>query len=112
MNTAGKSSPRRNTGRTSWTGKPGSLQAEIEENRRRAEEQSRKNRWEFKGKARVVHPKYGEVIVPAPSPFAAMLCAAEVWGIDWLEIKDAKVWRYEENDHQREGTGQSAASGL
>jgi hypothetical protein len=65
-----------------------------EERRRkaRAEKLARKHRWEFPGKVRVVHPKFGEVIVPGASPYAAILCAAEKWGCPWAEITDAKVW--------------------
>lgn len=38
--------------------------------------------------SRVVHPRFGEVIVPHTSNYAAMLNAAEYWGCDWLEIID------------------------
>ena len=64
-----------------------------EERRRkdRAERLARKHRWEYPGKVRVVHPKYGEVIVPGASPYAAILCAAEKWKCDSTEIMDAKV---------------------
>ena len=68
----------------------------MERNRRRAEETSRRNRWSFKTKARVVHPDHGEAIVPAASPFAAIQCAAEVWKVDWVTVLDAEVWRYDE----------------
>ncbi|OUQ61215.1 hypothetical protein B5E56_03655 [Flavonifractor sp. An112] len=61
-----------------------------------AEERSRRDRWAHKCKARVVDPKRGEVIVPCAPPFAAILCAAEVWKCDWTEIIHAKVWRYDE----------------
>ena len=47
-------------------------------------------------KARVIDQKRGEVIVPCASPFAAILCAAEVWKCDWTEIIHAEVWRYDE----------------
>ena len=42
---------------------------------------------------RVVSRKYGTVVVPHGSNFAALLNAAEVWGCDWTEIRDAEVWR-------------------
>ena len=45
------------------------------------------------GCARVVSRKYGTVVVPHGSNFAALLNAAEVWGCDWTEIRDAEVWR-------------------
>ena len=71
---------------------------EEERNRKeRAEKLARRNRWAFPGKVRVVHPKYGEVIVPGASTFAAILCAAEKWKCDWAEITDAKVWALEES---------------
>ena len=39
------------------------------------------------------HPRFGEVIVPHTSNYAAMLNAAEYWGCDWLEIiDDVEVW--------------------
>ena len=70
------------------------LQENEEEARRRerAKKIARRNRWAFPGKVRVVHPKYGEVIVPGASKFAAILCAAEKWKCDWAEITDAEVW--------------------
>ena len=43
-----------------------------------AERRARIHRWQAPGRARVVHP--------------AILNAAEVWGCDWTEIRDAKVW--------------------
>lgn len=71
-----------------------------DEDRRRhrmlAEERARRIRWAHKCKARVVDEERGEIIVPCASPFAAILCAAEVWKCDWAEIIHAKVWRYEE----------------
>ena len=37
--------------------------------------------------------RFGEVIVPHTSNYAAMLNAAEYWGCDWLEIiDDVEVW--------------------
>jgi len=61
--------------------------------RRRSERMARANRWAFPGKAKVIHPDHGEVIVPAPSPYAAVLCAAEVWKCDWAKILNAEVRR-------------------
>jgi len=39
-----------------------------------------------------VHPKYGCVVVPHCSNYAAVLNAAEYWGCDWVEIINAEVW--------------------
>lgn len=51
-----------------------------------------KTLWDAKLQARVIHPKYGEVVVPCHSPLAAVECAAEVWGTTWKEIyKEAEV---------------------
>lgn len=61
---------------------------------------ARRNRWGFKGKVRVVHPKYGEVIMPGASPYAAILCAAEAWGCDSSEIMDARVLAFENKKEQ------------
>ena len=73
------------------------LEMNEEERRKkeRAEKLARRNRWSFPGKVRVVHPKYGEVIVPGASSLSAVRCAAEKWKCDWLEIMDAKVWALE-----------------
>ena len=57
-----------------------------------AKERSRRERWQASGCARVVSRKYGTVVVPHGSNFAALLNAAEVWGCSWMEIRDAKVW--------------------
>ncbi|MEG1593969.1 MAG: hypothetical protein RR350_06120 [Oscillibacter sp.] len=57
-----------------------------------AQERSRRQRWEAKGRAKVTHPDHGSVVVPHSSNFSAILNAAEVWGCDWLEIHDAEVW--------------------
>lgn len=48
--------------------------------------------------ARVVHPQYGQVVVPHSSNYAAILNAAEYWGCDWMRILDAEVWRAEPGD--------------
>jgi hypothetical protein len=44
----------------------------------------------------VIHPKYGETIVPCASKLAAIMCAAEVWKCHWMEVIHAEVWRNEE----------------
>ena len=74
------------------------MTGEREEIYQRAREREREQRWNAKGRARVVHPKYGKVIVPHHSNFAAILNAAEDWGCDWMEILDAEVWRAEPGD--------------
>lgn len=56
-------------------------------------ERTRLERWQTPGLAKVVHPTRGTVVVPHGSNFAALLNAAEVWGCDWTEIRDAEVWR-------------------
>lgn len=53
---------------------------------------SREERWNAKGRACVVHPERGTVVVPHSSNLAALLNAAEYWGCSWLEIRDAEVW--------------------
>lgn len=73
----------------------GATDSKIQEIRRHAEKRCRRNRWSASGRARVIHPVYGEAIVPCASKFAAILCAAEVWKCDWAKIMDAEVWRYE-----------------
>lgn len=74
------------------------MTSEREEIYQRAREREREQRWSAKARARVVHPKYGQVIVPHHSNFAAVLNAAEYWGCDWLEVLDAEVWRAEPGD--------------
>lgn len=63
-----------------------------------AKKRARKQRWEAQGRARVVHPVYGTVVVPHASNLAAIMNAAEVWRCDWLEIMDAKVWAAKPDD--------------
>lgn len=63
-----------------------------------AKERSRRERWRAGGCARVVSQKYGIVVVPHGSNFAALLNAAEVWGCDWTEIRDAEVWAVEKDE--------------
>lgn len=63
-----------------------------------AAERSREHRWNVPGKARVVHPAHGTVVVPHSSNLAAIMNAAEVWRCDWTEITDAEVWAAEPGD--------------
>lgn len=56
-----------------------------------ARERDLRQRWAVKTKARVTHPDHGSVVVPHSSNLSALLNAAEVWGCDWLEIRDATV---------------------
>ena len=53
---------------------------------------AREERWRVRGRARVVHPKYGAVVVPHRSNYSALLNAAEYWGCEWADIRDAEVW--------------------
>lgn len=57
-----------------------------------AARRARIHRWRVPGRSRVVHPAHGSVVVPHASNLAAVMNAAEVWGCDWTEIRDAKVW--------------------
>lgn len=61
-------------------------------------ERARRERWQASGCARVVSREYGTVVVPHGSNFAALLNAAEVWGCDWTEIRDAEVWRADKEE--------------
>ena len=54
---------------------------------------ARSLRWQAPTSARVVHPLFGDIVVPHRSNYAALLCAAEVWGVDWMSIRDAEVLR-------------------
>lgn len=63
-----------------------------------AKRRARKSRWSAPARARVVHPERGSVVVPHSSNLAAIMNAAEVWGCDWTELKDAQVWRAESGD--------------
>ena len=72
------------------------LKRVLEEKRQEAAaERERELRWKAQTSARVVHPLYGELVVPNRSNFAAILCAAEVWGVDWSEVLNAEVRRIE-----------------
>lgn len=53
---------------------------------------AREERWRVRGRARVVHPKYGAVVVLHRSNYSALLNAAEYWGCEWTDIRDAEVW--------------------
>ena len=44
------------------------------------------------GGSEVGHPKYGAVVVPHRSNYSALLNAAEYWGCEWTDIRDAEVW--------------------
>ena len=57
--------------------------ADIEAAKRRSWEYQ----WSSGAVAEVRHPDFGSVYVPARSPYAAVLCAAEVWGVDWMRIR-------------------------
>ena len=58
---------------------------------REALKRQRERRLSAPGRARVTHPRYGSVVVPCSSGFAAVMNAAELWGCDWAEIIDASV---------------------
>lgn len=63
-----------------------------------AAERARGHRWDAPGRARVVHPDHGTVVVPHSSNLAAIMNAAEVWRCDWIELLDAEVWAAEPGD--------------
>ena len=73
---------------------------------RRCANLERRNRLAFPGNVRVTHPARGEIVVPGASPFAAILCAAEAWGCDWMEIREARV---EAEDTKKDLPGQGQA---
>lgn len=56
------------------------------------EKMARERRWTAPGRAKVVHPKHGSVIVPHCSNLAAIENAAEYWRVEVLTIMDAQVW--------------------
>ena len=64
----------------------------------RARKRERERRWSAPGRARVVHPAHGAIVVPHSSNLAAIMNAAEVWRCDWAEIMDAQVWAAEPGD--------------
>lgn len=55
-------------------------------------QRARTRRWTARGRARVSHPEHGEVVVPCGSTLEAVMCAAEVWGVDWSKVLGAEVW--------------------
>lgn len=59
------------------------------------DERSRKERWMAKGRARVSHPLYKPVIVPHASAYAAILNAAEYWGVDAYDLMRSGVCKVE-----------------
>ena len=63
-----------------------------------ARRRAREYRWSAPGRARVIHPAHGTVVVPHSSNLAAIMNAAEVWRCDWAEITDAQVWAAEPGD--------------
>lgn len=63
-----------------------------------AEARAREHRWNVPGRARVVHPAHGVVVVPHASNLTAIMNAAEVWRCDWIEVMDAEVWAAEPGD--------------
>lgn len=63
-----------------------------------AGKRSRESRWSAPGRARVIHPAHGTVVVPHSSNLTAIQNAAEVWRCDWAEITDAQVWVAEPGD--------------
>ena len=74
-----------------WGAAPAERFHVLEAARKRARESS----WRAPGRARVVHPTRGAVVVPCSSKLTAMMNAAEVWRCDWMEIRDAQVWAAE-----------------
>lgn len=63
-----------------------------------AQKLERIRRWMAPGKCTVTHPKYGKVVVPHASNFAAIENAAEFWRTTPLEIIDASVMAYQDGD--------------
>lgn len=58
--------------------------------KRRAAENAQRRRkalWSARLKARVSHPEYGSVEVPCYSPLGAVECAAELWGVEYKDIR-------------------------
>lgn len=58
---------------------------------RRAAERGILYRWNAPGVSKVIHPAYGEIIVPHCSNLGAIQCAADVWGCDWMAIRGAET---------------------
>ena len=58
----------------------------------------RVRRWMAPGKAKVVHPKYGSVVVPCCSKLGAIENAAEYWRVSWQDLSGAEVWAAKPSD--------------
>lgn len=58
---------------------------------RAARERSILYRWNAPAVSKVIHPAYGEIIVPHCSNLSALMCAADVWRCDWTEIRGAEI---------------------
>ena len=64
---------------------------ELISRQKEAYRRDRVYRWTAVGRGKVTHPAYGPVIVPHTSNFAAIMCAAEVWGVHWFDVLHATV---------------------
>jgi hypothetical protein len=69
--------------------------SERDQRREKAKARAKQIRWNFPQLAKVIHPDYGEVYVPCASPYSAILCAADLWGCDWMNVLNAEVRRVE-----------------
>jgi len=59
-------------------------------------QRARDLRWAAKCRVTLRHPDFGSIEVPHGSNFAALLCAAEAWGVDWMRIREGitfEPWR-------------------
>lgn len=56
-----------------------------------AKYQARIRRWKAPGTAKVSHAGHRTVIVPSSSKLSAVMCAAELWGVDWYDVIHAEV---------------------
>ena len=61
-------------------------------------ERARRHSWRAQGKARVVHKKFGSIVVPCSSKLTALMNAAEVWHCGWTELREAEVWAADMED--------------
>lgn len=66
-----------------------------------AEAQSRKYILSAPASARIIHSEHGEVIVPCRSKLTALLCAAEIWGCDWTDFREAQVLAIENHERSK-----------
>lgn len=73
--------------------KEAARRADLTRRAARAKERARKERWAEPARSQVTHPDHGAVTVPHGSNFSAILCAAEVWGVDWTALRGAEVTR-------------------